>query len=74
VIVSDVELRGPDIEASGSGEVRLVQPIAASRLALDLAIVAGTAAPPLIRLLLAGGAPRPVRIGGTLRTPVLMLP
>jgi type II secretion system protein N len=79
--LTTLALHGPDVDAAGRGEVRLVAPVEASDLDLDLALmpVGGGRGP--VRLYLAflppitpGGSERRLTVGGTLARPELRAP
>jgi type II secretion system protein N len=71
-----IELRGPEVEATGNGTVRLAHPLGQSAIDLHLTVAAGAHAPPeLLGLLsflpLSGGGTdgRDLRVRGTLDQP-----
>jgi len=72
LLVEALDLHGPEVSASGSGELRLTEPFEESDLTLRLALAPQADAPPLLRLLLAtptGVGSRLVMVGGTLAHP-----
>ena len=73
------DLHGPEVSASGSGELRLTEPLGASDLVLRLALAPEAEAPPLLRLFLgvpatpSGTGSRLLTVAGTLAHPQLLL-
>jgi len=82
VTLTGIELHGPELEANGDGAVRLASSLEASALDLRLTVMAGPAAPPLVRLAVgtlppSGKDPRGPRtlvVAGTLDRPRVIAP
>jgi len=69
-----LDLRGPELTATGSGAVDLVDPLAASAVQLTLALATAPAAPAPLRLLLGPpGTDRRLAVGGTLERPSVLV-
>ena len=79
LMVEALDLHGPEVSASGSGELRLTEPLGASDLVLRLALAPEAQAPPLLRLFLgvpatpSGTGSRLLTVAGTLAHPQLLL-
>ena len=76
LVVEALDLHGPEVSASGSGELRLTDPFEESDLVLRLALAPQADAPPLLRLLLAtptGVGSRLLMVAGTLGHPQVQL-
>jgi len=76
LVVEALDLHGPEVSASGSGELRLTDPFEESDLVLRLALAPQADAPPLLRLLLAtptGVGSRLLMVAGTLAHPQVQL-
>jgi hypothetical protein len=74
-----VELHGPEVELTGTGSVRLADPLGRSDLDLDLAIAPGPGAPAALRDLIArlppaDGRGRRLAVSGTVDAPRVLAP